>query len=72
LVLLFNIETKLENRRLDYDAKNNKIQKSKKENVSLEEETRAAKQKYEESLDAITLKMSDLNTFDVNFDFNQA
>lgn len=27
------LETKLENRRLDYDAKLNKVQKSKKENI---------------------------------------
>ena len=56
--------TKLENRRLDFDAKLNKVQKSKKENTSLEEETRASQAKYEETLEVITQKMIELNTQD--------
>jgi hypothetical protein len=58
------LETKLENRRLDFDAKLNKVQKSKKENSVLEEETRVCQSKYEETLEAITQKMIELNTDD--------
>lgn len=59
------LETKLENRRLDFDAKLNKINKSKKENTVLEEETRAAQAKYEETLEVMTQKMLELNSQDV-------
>ncbi|KAJ3345683.1 hypothetical protein HDU91_007268, partial [Kappamyces sp. JEL0680] len=55
---------KLENRRLDFDAKLNKVQKSKKENTALEEETRAAQAKYEETLEVMTQKMLELNSQD--------
>ena len=41
---------KLQNRRLDYDAKANKIQKAKKEKPDLDEDMRNAQQKYEETL----------------------
>lgn len=58
------LETKLENRRLDFDAKLNKVNKSKKENTILEEETRAAQAKYEETLEVITKKMLELNSQD--------
>ena len=44
------LKSKLENRRLDFDAKLNKVQKSKKENSVLEEETRVSQAKYEEVL----------------------
>lgn len=44
-----HLQKKLENRRLDYDAKQNKLTKSKKEKPALEEETRAAQYKYEET-----------------------
>ena len=43
------LKKKLENRRLDYDAKQNKLNKCKKEKPSLEEEMRAAQYKYEET-----------------------
>ena len=59
-----NLVTKLENRRLDFDSKLNKVQKSKKENSALEEETRVAQAKYEESLETITQKMLELNNKD--------
>jgi hypothetical protein len=59
------LESKLENRRLDFDAKLNKINKSKKENTVLEEETRAAQAKYEETLEVMTQKMLELNSQDV-------
>ncbi|KAJ3413535.1 hypothetical protein HDV05_007836 [Chytridiales sp. JEL 0842] len=51
------LKTKMENRRLDFDAKLNRIQKSKKENTVLEEETRVAQVKYEETMEALTEKM---------------
>lgn len=44
-----HLKKKLENRRLDFDAKQNKLNKSKKEKPSLEEEMRAAQYKYEET-----------------------
>ena len=65
------LESKLENRRLDFDSKLNKVNKSKKENVALEEETRAAQTKYEETLEVITQKMLDLNSQDVRHVSNQ-
>lgn len=43
------LKKKLENRRLDYDAKRNKLGKSKKEKPALEEEVRACQFKYEET-----------------------
>jgi hypothetical protein len=58
------LEAKLENRRLDFDAKLNKVQKSKKENNALEEETRVCQSKYEETLEAVTRRMIELNTSD--------
>ncbi|KAL2911162.1 hypothetical protein HK105_209370 [Polyrhizophydium stewartii] len=57
-----HLRKKLENRRLDFDAKLNKVQKSKKESPELEEETRVCQAKYEESLTSITEKMIDINT----------
>lgn len=45
-----SLRKKLENRRLDYDAKMNKLMKSKKEKPGLEEETRTAEKKYNETL----------------------
>ncbi|KAJ2993776.1 hypothetical protein HDV02_002083 [Globomyces sp. JEL0801] len=59
------LETKLENRRLEYDSKQNKMQKAKKENTVLEEETRVAQAKYDETMTIITEKMVDLNSKDV-------
>ena len=44
------LRKKLKNRRLDYDANNNKLQKSKKEDPSLEENVKTTKMKYEETL----------------------
>ncbi|KNC96962.1 uncharacterized protein SPPG_07783 [Spizellomyces punctatus DAOM BR117] len=56
------LKAKLERRRLDFDAKLNKVQKSRKEKPELEEETRAAQSKYEESLTDTTHKMIELNS----------
>lgn len=44
------LRKKLKNRRLDYDANNNKLQKNKKEDVVLEENVKTTKMKYEETL----------------------
>ncbi|CAB4409498.1 unnamed protein product [Rhizophagus irregularis] len=55
------LKRKLESRRLDYDAKLNKVQKSKKEKPELEEEMRAAKEKYEVTMEDINNKMFALN-----------
>ncbi|CAI2168120.1 5128_t:CDS:2 [Funneliformis geosporum] len=55
------LKRKLESRRLDYDAKLTKVQKSKKEKPELEEEMRAAKEKYEVVMEDINNKMHALN-----------
>ncbi len=60
------LKKKLENRRLDFDAKLNQVQKTKKENQKLEEETRGAQGKYEETLEHLTHKMIDINSTDVS------
>ena len=52
------LKKKLESRRLDYDAKQNRVQKSKKEKPELEEEMQAAKQKYEETLEDLENKIN--------------
>ncbi|KAI8925458.1 hypothetical protein BC831DRAFT_460948 [Entophlyctis helioformis] len=57
-----NLQKKLENRRLDFDAKLNKVHKVKKEKPELEEETRVCQTKYEETLTAVTEKMIEINT----------
>ncbi|KAI9101726.1 hypothetical protein DFS34DRAFT_427830 [Phlyctochytrium arcticum] len=56
------VKSKLARRRLDFDAKLNKVHKSRKENPNLEEETRVAQAKYEESLHDTTNKMIMLNS----------
>ncbi|KAJ3386898.1 Endophilin-A2 [Entophlyctis sp. JEL0112] len=55
------LKTKLENRRLDYDAKLNKAQKAKAQTPSLEEDVRVAQTKYEETLQDISATMIALN-----------
>ncbi|KAJ3150624.1 hypothetical protein HDU89_003032 [Geranomyces variabilis] len=57
-----NHKAKLERRRLDFDAKLNKVHKSRKEKPELEEEARVAQAKYEESLTDTTAKMIELNS----------
>ena len=56
------LKSKLENRRLDYDAKMNKVQKTKKENQTLEEEARVAQAKYEETLGVLWDKMVEIES----------
>lgn len=60
-----HIKKKLENRRLDFDAKLNQVQKVKKEAPKLEEETRVAQMKYEETMSTLTSKMIDINATEV-------
>jgi phage regulator Rha-like protein len=43
------LRKKLDSRRLDYDAKLNKLQKAKKEKPEWEQEVQASKMKYEET-----------------------
>ncbi|KAI9204039.1 uncharacterized protein BJ171DRAFT_582415 [Polychytrium aggregatum] len=57
-----NQKRKLENRRLDFDAKLNKLQRSKKDIPHLEEEVRLAQAKYEESLENTSERMISLNS----------
>ena len=60
-----HIKKKLENRRLDFDAKLNQVQKAKKETPKLEEETRVSQMKYEETMSTFTSKMIDINATEV-------
>lgn len=53
-----HLRKKLENRRLDFDAKQNKVNKSKKEKPVMEEEARAAQFKYEETYNDLLGLMS--------------
>ena len=48
-----NLRSKLKTRRLDFDANQNKLFKSKTENTELEEQARNTQQKYEESLKSL-------------------
>lgn len=64
-----HIKKKLENRRLDFDAKLNQVQKAKKEVPKLEEETRVAQMKYEETMSTLTQKMIDINATEVRLLF---
>jgi flavin-binding protein dodecin len=55
------LKQKLESRRLDFDAKLNRVQKTKKESTVLEEETRVAQSKYEDTMADLTEKMIEMN-----------
>ncbi|KAI8376334.1 uncharacterized protein BYT42DRAFT_383275 [Radiomyces spectabilis] len=59
-----SLKKKLESRRLDYDAKLSRLQKSKKEKPELEQETQAAKIKYEEIEYDIIQKMAYLQEYE--------
>ncbi|KAG0170926.1 hypothetical protein DFQ28_001395 [Apophysomyces sp. BC1034] len=64
-----NLRKKLESRRLDYDAKLSRLQKSKKEKPELEQEMYAAKMKYEETEYDLIQKMVSLQEYeDEHFD----
>ena len=51
------LRKKLKNRRLDYDANNNKLQKIRKEDPALEENVKTTKFKYEETLQKLEVMM---------------
>jgi predicted nuclease with TOPRIM domain len=55
------LRKKLKNRRLDYDANNNKLQKCKKEDPFLEENVKSTKFKYEETLQKLEEMMITVN-----------
>ncbi|KAI8968509.1 hypothetical protein BDF20DRAFT_801388, partial [Mycotypha africana] len=59
-----NLKKKLESRRLDLDAKLNRLQKSKKEKPELEQEMQAAKMKYEDTEYDLIQKMVALQDFE--------
>lgn len=59
-----NLRKKLESRRLDYDAKLGRLQKSKKEKPELEQELQASKMKYEDSEYDVIQKMVSLQEFE--------
>ncbi|CAO3629550.1 unnamed protein product [Mucor hiemalis] len=59
-----NLRKKLESRRLDYDAKLGRLQKSKKEKPELEQELQASKMKYEDSEYDVIQKMATLQEFE--------
>jgi len=52
------LKRKLENRRLDYDAKQNKLSKSKKEKPALESEVVSAQTKYNETMADLQILMT--------------
>ncbi|KAI8376926.1 hypothetical protein BD560DRAFT_391149 [Blakeslea trispora] len=58
------LRKKLESRRLDYDSKLGRLQKSKKEKPELEQEMQAAKLKYEDSEYDVIQKMAALQEFE--------
>ncbi|CAO0790958.1 unnamed protein product [Mucor circinelloides] len=58
------LRKKLESRRLDYDSKLGRLQKSKKEKPDLEQEMQAAKMKYEDSEYDVVQKMALLQEFE--------
>ncbi|KAI8083055.1 uncharacterized protein BX664DRAFT_339715 [Halteromyces radiatus] len=58
------LKKKLESRRLDYDAKLSRLQKSKKEKPEWEQEMQAAKMKYEETEYDIIQKMLTLQSYE--------
>ncbi|KAJ3125631.1 hypothetical protein HK098_008359 [Nowakowskiella sp. JEL0407] len=57
----YTLKKKMENRRLDFDAKHNTAMKSKKDPNQLLEEVNQAKIKYEETLNDVTQRMVRLN-----------
>ncbi|KAG2195948.1 hypothetical protein INT47_007084 [Mucor saturninus] len=58
------LRKRLESRRLDYDAKIGRLQKSKKEKPDLEQEMQASKLKYEDSEYDVIQKMATLQEFE--------
>lgn len=58
--LLQSARKKLENRRLAYDASITKMQKARRDDFRIEEETRTNKAKYEESSEDVLRRMQDI------------
>ncbi|KAI8997625.1 hypothetical protein BDB01DRAFT_771772 [Pilobolus umbonatus] len=58
------LRRKLESRRLDYDAKLGRLQKSKKEKPEWEQEMQASKMKYEETEYDLVQKMASIQEFE--------
>lgn len=61
----YALKKKLESRRLDYDAKLSRLNKSKKEKPEWNQEMQAAKAKYEECEHLILEKMATLQDYEV-------
>ncbi|ORX49130.1 BAR-domain-containing protein [Hesseltinella vesiculosa] len=61
-----SLKKKLESRRLDYDAKVSRLQKSKKEKPEWEQEMQAAKMKYEETEYDLIQKMVALQEYEAD------
>lgn len=61
----YALKKKLESRRLDYDAKLSRLNKSKKEKPEWDQEMQAAKAKYEECEHFILEKMATLQDYEV-------
>lgn len=57
---------KLESRRLTYDSALSKVQKARKEDSKLEEDLRAAKIRYEESVDEVQQRMFSIRASEAN------
>ena len=62
-----SLKKKLDNRRLDYDAKLNKLNKSKKELPELEGQVDVARKKYNETLENVEDLMSTFAQREVHF-----
>lgn len=60
-----HLKKKLNNRRLDFDAKNNKRKKEKKANKELDDETALAERKYFETLEQLTNLMASMGEREV-------
>ncbi|SAM07262.1 hypothetical protein [Absidia glauca] len=62
----YALKKKLESRRLDYDAKLSRLNKSKKEKPEWDQEMQAAKAKYEECEHLILEKMATLQDYEID------
>jgi hypothetical protein len=60
-----HLKKKLLSRRLDYDAKLNRLSKAKKEKPELEQEMQASRIKYEETEHQLIQKMAYIQEFEV-------
>ncbi|KAJ2366689.1 hypothetical protein IW150_005877, partial [Coemansia sp. RSA 2607] len=58
------MKKRLDSRRSDYESKQSKLQKSRKENVNLEDELRTAQVRYEDTYEDVTRRMVELKDAD--------